>query len=367
MLTPTPTPIEIFSVHSANIDGVFTIWLNLYPFTADAGFSVPAARAVLENVAVGEQHIALPHVKLETFVALPQSLTSGINTTMQCFSYPKQVQGGNALAFGSEPLPFEYVLSVRKLSLYGRTGKQYFRQVLQTKDVDFGNDGGVYLKPDPLTNYLGVAYLDAYLRDTPWTPVIATRNEITNQIEATREVIGYRASSVVKLRSIKAAQGRKTVLALPFKYLAFAQVTNLNSLDVQFDFIANKWLADVPRDAVLGLVMLIYMCQADNIATLKYWTDGIKPAPAPFWRPTAGLDPYSMDAHAACMNLHSCAEMLINSLGEVLENNGDTIPAIELQALQFRVWQMVTSWVWMLHKERWTGTPIPHPNATPSG
>ena len=342
-----------------NVETIPTTFCNRHDWLVDVG----ASRTDLENQlnfqTVAEQHTLRNSVTIPWRVMLPCTIGQRIGKDMTAMAVFFQVYGGGAGTGLDAAADWPIMFVIRKYAGVGRSGRVGFFGAIRKRDINTDESGQVYLKGGWNPPNLQRQYFNAYMQQGPFRPVIAPSqpgNFIPNDA---RVITHYAGESALKLRSVPDAQQRKTPSGLTYRQKCHDWVPLMQ--DCGADYRRMCWAvgANVPKGQLTNFRVRLQRCVSAWADVRAYYDSGLDPQFASKWRPTAGLDPYIMEAIDIADGMKEVTDKFTEEVDEILGEPGTIVTAIRLRELEFRTWQMAGHYALFFERERFTGTPIP--------
>ena len=358
--------MEILRVHTVKrIErlGRFEVYQNRKDFLFTGEFSEFYAAQVADRCALAEQHLLMPEVEIMFQAAYWFSPFNPEGGAMKCQTLYRRQRGGRNIDAGDVVVDWPMMLKIGRYPEYGRAGHLMYRGALRDRDLTTDVSGNVGLGGAYNTVGLAMAYYRAFMKETVYPAVICGFPGGAPWPVTVRVIEDWGAEKASRLTSVAQAQSRKTLVATSYRYQAYDLGDKLTSAG---EFFANIGLyapPDVDFAVVEQLKELFRQLGIDSQALLEYWKSGLDLNIAPCWRPTAGLDPYSLLGRESLSKMVLTIAQIVQALSALEPGELGTVPKEQITSIFPLAMSLAPSYALMLERTRFTGTPIPHPNA----
>lgn len=314
---------------------------------------------MLEAFRVAEQHLLHNEVEMNFRVAIPLTVANMPGLQFKAYAEFFLMRGGLQDYHLSPAAPFPVVLNVRKYPTHGRTGKMYYAGALREMDIRRDERGRVYLRPGHDPANLQHDFFHAKMFESPLLPVISTSVGGSFQPVSVRAVEKFGGFTAQRLTSIPDAQQRKTYVAFPYRAMCHDLAPLLQVAGNYWWWLAHERGAEVNTLEVSNFFGVLAPVVQQIEQVMEYYDEGTELSLAPNWRPSAGLNPYTMAAQDLINRMVEVSSKFTEEIQDLISIYPETVPQHEIQKLERRTWQLAGMYALYFERERFTGVPIP--------
>jgi hypothetical protein len=301
-------------------------------------------------------------VKLVMRVAFPVTIGNAAGTSFDAYAEFNTVTGAMGGWNVSPAVKYPIMTTIRKYCESGRGGRYMFVGAMREIDVNYAPDGRVYLKGLWSPPQLQRNYFNNFMLNGVFKPYVAPSYPGNSIPDWARKIRGFGNINVLRITTLPDAQDRKTIIATPFRKKCHDWVLTLAIMGTEYKALCFNRGVNVPKTQIISFRTLLQNCGIGWAGITDYYTTGLSSSIAPEWRPTAGLDPYFSESQELGQKLRDVIEEFASEIEDMLNTPGTTVPSIVLQESERRTWQMAGIYALFFERERFPGTPIPHPN-----
>lgn len=330
---------------------------NRHHFLISDATMLGAVQGCFEPIGVAEQHALMPQARIEMMVAimLPKPTEPLENLSAICsFS---QKSGGRIFVEGRPLAEWPIMLQLRKYCTYGRTSRLFYEGALADTDLVYDDAPRVHLNGTYDWTGMLSSWFNSYMLQCPLPYIAPSFPGGVEYPTGYRQVVSFGGVTAEKLTSIPGAQKRKTHRALPYQAIAQAVLEDIQIAGALAHGLAHGGYPTFSQEARQNVLSMVANVGSKLHDISDYYSDGVQPDDADCWRPSSGLNPFSL---RAAQTLQICANTLATfsqSVASLPENEDGEIAALDLEGALPQYWRAIGLYMLFLDDERFTGTP----------
>jgi hypothetical protein len=330
---------------------------NRHDFLLPNASLMQSVAGCFEPLGLAERHAMLPQVILVSQVALmvPKDTEALENLSAVCSYY--QGYGGRIVEAGALVAPFPIVLQLRKMCAYGRSSRLFYEGMLTPSDLKFDDAPRVHLSGSYDWVGLVSSYFNTYMQQCPYPYITLTTPQGANYPSGYRNVLSFAGATAERLTSIPDAQSRKTYKAIPYMIEAQSALAQMQEVGGFADNLAHAGYPYWSEDQRANLLSLVGNFGSTLLEISQYYNEGIKPGDAACWRPTSGLNPFSVRAQATLQHVMNAVAAFGQAVSSLPFQDDYGIAATDFAGALPIFWRACGLYMLFLDDERFTGTP----------
>lgn len=349
--------VRIYTIRRVPQSGGARFSRNRHHFLIPDATYIQAASGCFEGLGLAERHAMMPSALLFSQIAVMLPKMNEPLENLQAVASFYQGYGGRKL-YGSETLvPYPVVMMMRKYCAYGRTSKLFYEGMLCDADLVYEGNGRVHLRGDYDWTALVSNYVNFYMDACPFPYIVTHTPKGAEYPAGYRTVQRFGGFTAERLTSVPDAQHRKTHRALPYQEYSR---TALEPMQAAGDFVYGLCHVGYPtydaaaRETIFSLVGNF---QGALMQIAPYYGEGQEPDYADCWRPTAGLNPYSMLAQEILQKVADAVSAFGQAVADVPEDEEHRFAVSDLENALPLWYRACGLYMLFLDAERFTGTP----------
>lgn len=310
-----------------------------------------------DNLQLAERHISLGTTEVLGSVSLVISANNDPLNDFGAFTSFNGGLGGRHIDYEGQAAVYPVVMRMRKFPEYGKCSSMFWRGVLRELDINRDAEGRVYLHGDYDDAGLSHAYFNTFAFSGGVLPVIPDTLPGAQFPHAYRMIKNYGGEDAIRLTTVPDAQNRKTHKAQGYQSLANGLLNAIILAGREFRVLISSGADFISGAADHELENRITPFFGAFAALEEYYTIGVELDDADCWRPSSGLNPYSLYARSILQRMKERGDAAILQYQQYQRFSEGELSMEDVTATEEQFSALCGMFMLYLDRERFTGTP----------